>query len=167
MSQAGAGTLRKRAAETINHREAEVIKDTVAERNHHRSHLNFLYCLSPHHRNFDGLSITHRKNKENWELGSENTEDRWFCPVFLNIYFLLFFFFFSFSKTAISNERFSFVCNKLCQLKVLYHILFWPQQNPRQVRLWPCSPELSTTLFWAFSTYVAFPFSSNFSQSHV
>lgn len=36
MAQAGAGTLRERAAETIKQGAAEVVEHTVAERNHHR-----------------------------------------------------------------------------------------------------------------------------------
>ena len=128
----------KRASETIKHRAAEVVKRTVAERNHHRYQLNFLHYLSPHHRNFDGLSIIHSKNKENWDREVRRIDG---CvSVCLSVYFLLFFFF----KTAISNERFVFVCNKLIKLKFPDSRLLCPQQSPKQIKVPPCRLELST-----------------------
>lgn len=110
--------------ETTKHRAAEVVKHTVAEGHHHRYHLNFLHRLSARHRNFDQLSIIYSKNRENWDREVWRRDG----SVCLNVYFLLFFFFFF--KTAISNERFVFLCNKLFQLKFPDCRLFCPQRVP-------------------------------------
>lgn len=119
-----------------------MVKHTVAERNHHRYHLNFLHCLSPPHWNLDGLSIIHSKNKENWDREVQRI-DRWLCNRLSQCLFSSFFF-----KTASSNKRFVFVCKKLIQLKLPNSRLFHPQQSPERIKVPPCSPELSTCWLW-------------------
>lgn len=141
MSWAGAETWRRRAAEAFNHRTAEVVKHTRTERNYHTCYLDFLPCLPSQHRNFDGQSIMHGKNRENWDQEVRRIDGCVSVSVFI-------FNFFFFLKTAISNERFVFVYSKLILLKLPGCRLFCPQQSSKHIKVPPSSPELTT--WWLF-----------------
>lgn len=137
MFEARSEMWRKRTAETFNHRAAEVVKQTMTERNHHTCYFSFVPCLSPQHRNFDGQSIMHSKNRENLD----HVEDRLSVSVFT------FAIFFS-PRTAISSERFVFVYSKLILLKLPDWRLLNSQQCSKHIKVPLSSLELTT--WWLF-----------------